>query len=384
MAANIKIGVLQKSLSKGEKETFFKTSKELVLKMESLGFPKEKGHNDSIDEREFNILFASLADNYSTEVDIKSYIEGAAIVPGHGRDSGATEKTEAKPAAPKVAVPKTAKAEPKPEAKTEKPAVKPAEKVKPADNAKNGAVQSKPEAAKKPVADNKPKADKVEKTETKPVVQNKPVTDNKPKTEPVKQNKPEVPVAPKQPVAPKTEQVSKPDVVVKAEPAKKQENVQKPVEQPKKDITITTGKKTQQQSQRSFTAPDFTKNNKVDQKKQDQRKPQPVQQQGQPQQKPKGGIDISANNGGSIRNTNGKARVVDTRGSGAVDLSKYDEKFEKFASDRNLSDTRGGRVSDGRTKKVGKFDKEKDKERLELERARRQQGSGVGHSYKLR
>ena len=56
MATNIKIGVLQKSLAKSEKEMLFKTGKELAMKMEALGFPKEKGHNDVIDEREFNIL----------------------------------------------------------------------------------------------------------------------------------------------------------------------------------------------------------------------------------------------------------------------------------------------------------------------------------------
>ena len=73
--SNIKIVALHKSLAKNGKETLFKTSKDLVAKLESLGFPKEKAHNDTVGEKEFNILFASLSDTYSTEVDINEYID---------------------------------------------------------------------------------------------------------------------------------------------------------------------------------------------------------------------------------------------------------------------------------------------------------------------
>jgi len=384
----IKIGALHKSLAKSEKETLFKTSKELVTKMESLGYPKEKGHNDSLSEKEFNILFASLSDTYSTEIDIKSYIEGAATVPGHG---GKTEKETAKQSDKKPASPMVEKPIADKPAKTER-ASKPAVKSADAATAPQEKAVKQQSVEVKKTDDSKPKQSRTEAAKT--TAQPKPVSENKGKTEPVKADKQEetakhVPAtsqeAPKSEVAKKPEQgkqtaVSKPveqpksttEQKSKTEQAKVTSEQKPKTEQPKREVTITTGKKSQQ-SQRSFTAPDFSKSGKGDQRRAEQpKKPQPTQQS-QPQQKPKGGIDISANNGGSIRNANGRARVVDTRGSGAVDLSKYDEKFEKFASDRNLGDTRGGRVSDGRTKKGGRFDKEKDKERMELERARRQQ-----------
>ena len=84
-----------------------------------------------------------------------------------------------------------------------------------------------------------------------------------------------------------------------------------------------------------------------------------------------GGVELNAQI--ADRNAGSKSRVVDTRGA-SVDLSKYDERFEHLASKagKDYSDTRGGRVVDGR-KKGGKFDKEKDKERIELEKLRKQQ-----------
>ena len=323
MATIIKIGLLQKTLAKNEKDPVFKNNKELIGKMASLGFNDFKTHTDTVGAKEFNMLFASLSDTYSTDVDVSEYISGKAYVPGFGNE----EKTES--AKPAVA---------------EKPAQQSAQK--PAQqNVQKPAQQN----AQKPAQQNAQKP--VQQNIQKPAQQN--ANENKNNT-----NREQAP------------KVNEPVKVETNKPAETQktENIN---QQPKRELNITTGKKAQQQSQRNF-APDFAKNKNEQKKPQQPQKPQQNQpQQGQNQQKPKGGIDLSATSG-SIRNNGGNSRVVDTRG-GSVDLSKYDEKFEKFASDRNLSDSRGGRVSDGRTKKGGKFDKEKDKERIELERARRQQ-----------
>ncbi len=126
-----------------------------------------------------------------------------------------------------------------------------------------------------------------------------------------------------------------------------------------------------QQKERVFTPPtQVAKNNQKPQ----QQKPQKPQQNAQQGQRPKlqGGVEIGTSAGSGF-NGKQKARVFDTRG-GSVDLSKYDERLESLASKagKDYGDTRGGRVVDGR-KKGGKFDKEKDKERLELEKLRKQQ-----------
>ncbi|MBR2460778.1 MAG: hypothetical protein IKB34_06080, partial [Clostridia bacterium] len=98
MATKIKIGSLQKSLKKNGKEFVFGTSKELVSKMVSLGFTEVKTHNDVIGDAEFNLLMASLSNDYSpSEIsDIKSYINGDVIVEGYSR---VEKETVQKPAA---------------------------------------------------------------------------------------------------------------------------------------------------------------------------------------------------------------------------------------------------------------------------------------------
>ena len=114
----------------------------------------------------------------------------------------------------------------------------------------------------------------------------------------------------------------------------------------------------------------FTPPTQVKLQKPQQKQPKPQQPQNVNRPKLQGGIDINAQH--PERNQKPRTKVVDTRG-GTVDLSKYDEKLERLASKAGKDyDARGGRVVDGR-KKGGRFDKEKDKEKAELEKLRKQQ-----------
>ncbi len=178
----------------------------------------------------------------------------------------------------------------------------------------------------------------------------------KPKAEakPVKSEKPSVKAEEKKPAAPKTPEKVEPKAEVKAEP--KKEEVKQPAPKPQQPV-----------KERVFTPPTQVKPQKPQQQK--PQKPQ-QNQNNTTRPKPQGGIAINAQQ--PERNEKPRTKVVDTRGS-SVDLSKYDEKLEHLASKAGKDyDARGGRVVDGR-KKGGKFDKEKDKERAELEKLRKQQ-----------
>ena len=166
--------------------------------------------------------------------------------------------------------------------------------------------------------------------------------------------------APKAAPAPKVEEkkpapTPAPKAEVKAEEKKPE---------PKKDAPKPESKK-----ERMFTPP--VQPQKPQKPQQKQQKPAQPQQGAQGKPKPTGGIELNAQASDGQKGT--KTKVVDTRGT-SVDLSKYDERFENISSKhgKDYSDTRGGRVVDGR-KKGGKFDKEKDKERIELEKLRKQQ-----------
>ena len=146
-----------------------------------------------------------------------------------------------------------------------------------------------------------------------------------------------------------------------------QKTVEKKPEEKKPALKAEEKKPAQPKPERVFTPPTQAKPQKPAAK---DKKPQP---QPQPTQRPKssGGVGFTSQSESGQKNA--KARVVDTRGTN-VDLSKYDEKYEHIStkSGKDYGDSRGGRVVDGR-KKGGKFDKEKDKERLELEKLRKQQ-----------
>ena len=178
------------------------------------------------------------------------------------------------------------------------------------------------------------------------------------KTEPKAEEKPE----PKKEV--KKETVA--EKPVKAEkPAKTEEKKPAP-KAPEKAEAKPAPKPQQPTKERVFTPPTQVKPQKPQQKPQ----PKPQHPQNVNRPKPQGGIEINAQH--PERSQKPRTKVVDTRG-GSVDLSKYDEKLENLASKAGKDyDARGGRVVDGR-KKGGRFDKEKDKERAELEKLRKQQ-----------
>lgn len=381
MANNIKIGNLQKALKKSDKGSVFKTSKELIEKMVSLGFTEVKSHTDIVSEAAFNILFADLSDTCSTDIDIKDYIDGKAVVVGYSKSSKEEKKI-------------TSNVSDKAEIKNENTSVvnsakkgvsdvsgeKKAADVQTGSQSNNNPAHKNTQQGsnKKPVAQGN---NTQQSTAQKAPAQGNNTQQNATKKAATQGNNAQQNTAKKSASQGNDAQQSTAQKIAAQGKNTQQSTVQKPAPQSnnaqrenKKPATqqkITTGIKAQQ-TQRSFTAPDFSKSTKQDNKKAQQATQKGKQQPQNPvAQKPKGGIEISS--GESVtRNTNPKARVVDTRG-GSVDLSKYDERFEKLASERNYSDARGGKVFDGRTKKSGKFDKEKDKERLELERTRRQQ-----------
>ena len=328
------------------KELKMKSGKELIEKLKGLGFEDIKSTQSNITEEAFNALFESLRETYTAGIDIDDYLSGKAVIAEFAAEKAKPvkktekkkEETEEKPKEEKKAVKEAA-----PEV-SEKPAK--AKEVK----------KSEPKAEKKPEpkAEAKPETKPAPKAEPKPVEPKKPEqVKQAPKAEekPVKSEKPETKPAPAV-----KEEVKKEEKPVEAKPAA-QPSQQKP--QSNKPA----------QKERVFTPPTQQQNGK-NQKPQKPQKPQPAQNQGQ-RPKMQGGVELNAQI--ADRNAGSKSRVVDTRGA-SVDLSKYDERFEHLASKagKDYSDTRGGRVVDGR-KKGGKFDKEKDKERIELEKLRKQQ-----------
>ena len=201
------------------------------------------------------------------------------------------------------------------------------------------AVKPEPKAEETPKAEEKPKAAEPEKTAKKEVKA-------EPKKEEAKSEKPKSEPKP-----------------VKAEEKKAPEKTEKKPE-PKQSAP----KPAQPQKERVFTPPTQVKPQKPQQSQKPQKPAQPQNNMNRP--KSQGGIEINAQH--PERNEKPRTKVVDTRG-GTVDLSKYDEKLENLASKAGKDyEARGGRVVDGR-KKGGKFDKEKDKEKAELEKLRKQQ-----------
>ncbi|MBE6609656.1 MAG: translation initiation factor IF-2 [Ruminococcaceae bacterium] len=350
------------------KELKMKSGKELIEKLKELGFADIKSTQSTITEDAFNALFESIKPTYMAGVDIDDYLGGKAVIaefsgekaaPKPSKTAEKAEKKEEKaeqpkeekkasketaPAAPEKPAKEAKKAEPKTEAK---PAAKTETKAEPKVEAK---PEVKAEKKAEPKAEVKPEAKPDVKVEKKPAPAKQ---EPKQEAKPVKNEKPEVKPEPKPAV--------KEEVKKEEKPAPAAQNTESAQQKPQ-------GNKNNAQKERVFTPP--TQQNAKAQKPQKPQKPQP--QQNQPQRpKMQGGVDLNAQI--ADRNANSKSRVVVTRGS-SVDLSKYDEKFEHLASKagKDYSDTRGGRVVDGR-KKGGKFDKEKDKERIELEKLRKQQ-----------
>ena len=310
-------------LSSLAKELKMKSSKELIEKLTALGYPDFKTTSSiTADNAEvFNKLFESIKDRYTAGISIEAYLGKEAIIeefevkeePKAAEKKPTEAKTEEK--APVKSEEKTpVKEEPKAEKKTQAP-----EKATPTE--KKTETPEKPKSAEK-----KPE----------PIV----------KTDATQQNRPEF----------KKPEEKKPAPV-------KQESGVKPSE--------AQGKKPQQK-ERVFTPPtQVAKNSQKPQQQKNQKPQQNTQQTQRP--RPQGGVEIGSAGADTGFNGKPKARVFDTRG-GSVDLSKYDERFEHLSNKagKDFSDTRGGRVVDGR-KKGGKFDKEKDKERIELEKLRKQQ-----------
>lgn len=86
----------------------------------------------------------------------------------------------------------------------------------------------------------------------------------------------------------------------------------------------------------------------------------------------KGEVKVETIDSGSRGSRIAGARVVDTRSSNAVDLSKYDERLDKIAADASAS---AGKKVDAEKQKLKKQDNRRDreKERLALEKLRKQE-----------
>ena len=352
------------------KELKLKSGKEIVEKLKALGYEDVKS-TGSISGEQFNALMDSIKDRFTADISIEDYLSGKAVI-SEFTVKPEPEKAPAKEIKKKE--PKTVKAEAekaaddkKSAAEQKKAASKTAEK---APDTKEEPIKAETKAetpvtdhVKAPVQEVKAEVkvtEKEEKPERKPQFETKPQASQ---TKPVDEKKPQGNIKQTKPAEESKESVKSPEV--KKEPVKQETT---PLMKPER--TATAGRDDKKpQKERVFTPPtQQTKN----QKPQPQ-KPQKTSQNQQNIQRPKpqGGVNINA-----VRpehGTNPRARVVDTRGTSA-DLSKYDEKLENLASraGKDYSDTRGGRVVDGR-KRNGRGDKEKDKERLEAERLRKQQ-----------
>ncbi len=309
MAEKVKISSLAKDLK-------MKSSKELVEKLTELGYSDIKT-TSAIDAEQFNKLFENIKERYKVSISIEDYLSGKAVI----------DEFEIKQKSPKEENKKTAKKE---------------ESLPDIKKTDTKTVEKTVEKGKKTEADKTKSQEKI-KEESKA----------EEKTEQPKKEEPENPKA-------EEKRNNKPTVKKSAEANAETEK--------KQNSDIKQNKKPQQK-ERVFTPPTQQSKNQKSQQTKIQK------QQPQQNQRPKlqGGVEIGGPSSESEFNGKPKARVVDTRG-GTVDLSKYDEKLETLASKagKEYSDTRGGRVVDGR-KKGGKIDKEKDKERIELEKLRKQQ-----------
>ncbi len=310
--ASVKISALAKELK-------MKSGKELTDKLKTLGYEDVKSSSNITPEM-FNALMESLKDTYTADISIENYLSGKAVIAGF-------EKKEEKPKAAKTEAKAPAVA------KTAKPASEKTAKVEKAEKTEKPAKTEKTDKTEKAV---KPE----EKKQEKPV------------------QKPE-----------KLEKAEKAEKVEKKEPEKE---VKAKTETPAKTETKAPETKHSEANrknsakERMFTPPTQPVKNQKPQQK--------PQKPAQPQQSQKPRLEGGVNIGVTPERTSGnKSRVVDTRGT-SVDLSKYDEKLENLANraGKDYGDSRGGKVLDGR-KKNNRFDKEKDKEKLELEKLRRQQ-----------
>ncbi len=294
------------------KELKMKSGKELTDKLKALGYPDVKSSSNITPEM-FNVLMGSIKADYTADISIEDYLAGKVIIEGFEKKAKETPKA--------------------PAAKAEKPEAK---------SAKTDKTEKEVKETKAPKAEQKPAE--------KPAPAKK--TEKARETKPTEKKASEVKTAEKKPSDVRTTE-------------KKSEA--KPAE--KKNTEVKHGEANRNSAkERMFTPP----TQPVKGQKPQQKNQKPVQSQQPQQQKPKlqGGVSIGVT---PERANNGKSRVVDTRGT-SVDLSKYDEKLENLASraGKDYGDSRGGRVVDGR-RKGGRNDKEKEKERMELEKARRQQ-----------
>ena len=173
-------------------------------------------------------------------------------------------------------------------------------------------------------------------------------------------------IKPKQEIKSEVKNEKTPVKKATSQEQQKQQEVKKAY--PKEEKKAFENKK-QQPKERVFTPPTQVQQKPQQKVQQKPQRPQPAQNQQRP--KMSGGVELNAQVAREQRNP--KSRIFDTRGT-SVDLSKYDERFENISTKhgKDFGDTRGGRVVDGR-KKGGKFDKEKDKEKIELEKLRKQQ-----------
>ena len=372
---SIKISTLAKELK-------FKSGKEIVEKLKSLGYEDVKS-TGNITGEQFNALMESIRERYTADISIEDYLGGKAVIKEF------TVKPEKEKTAVKAVKPKEAKKEeekkdeekqPKPEKPEKAETVKKSSQKSQTDK-KQAEVSEKPEAKpavkkeektvrpepaekkseQKPVSSDTVKTVKAQKDENSSNISEQHAAEAEKKPEAVERpvNKTAAETKSSEPKAtePKAAEVktteTKKETAGKTESVKPQASAVKEVKKPQKE--------------RVFTPP-------TQQAKPQKQQPQKSQKQVQNQQqrpKPQGGVNINASR--PEHGTNPRARVVDTRGTSA-DLSKYDEKLETLASKagKDYSDTRGGRIVDGR-RKSGRGDKEKDKEKLEAERLRRQQ-----------
>ncbi len=315
--ASVKISTLAKELK-------MKSGKELTDKLKALGYEDVKSSSNITPEM-FNVLMESLKDTYTADISIENYLSGKAVI-------SEFKKKEEKP--------KTVKTETK-------------------------AASSASETAK-PVSDKPQKAVKAEdKKSAKPAQK-----EVKPTQKEAKPTQKETKPAQKETKIPAKEVKAKPEtfaeVSAKPETSANPEVSAKPVETKKQENKNADANKKSSAKERMFTPPTQpVKNQKPQQKSQ-----KPTQPQQSQKPRLEGGVNIGVT---PERASGNKSRVVDTRGT-SVDLSKYDEKLEHLAdrAGKDYGDSRGGKVLDGR-KKNSRYDKEKDKEKMELEKLRRQQ-----------
>ncbi len=323
-------------------------NKEILTKIESSGVTV-KSYMATLEPDEFNLFFDELT-RESQIRDLDAYLNGKTSIKRKKAVAPKAEKGEEKPAAKT----EEKKAEPKPTAKTEKPEEKSAPKAEPVKKEEKPAPKAevKAEPAK---TEEKPAAKAAEKkAEEKPA----PKAEEK-KTEPVKAEKPEAKPAAQTAPRPNTngqgQSGFRPNTNGQQSGFRPNTNGQQSGFRPN-----TNGQQSGFRPNTNGQQGGFRPNTNGQQGQSGFRPANPVPPKPKAPQQPT-----------VEKKRTGNTRVIDTRTT-SVDLSKYDERLDRFVTDRQTENASTKQKLKKQNTRDFRSAKTRDKEKLAMEKLRKE------------